>query len=70
VIDQNGFKTIYGYDDADRIISVTDPQSPTAGVTTYAYDTENNLTDIYDAAENHTHMDGWPGLSLFLRRPG
>jgi RHS repeat-associated protein len=57
VIDQNGFKTIYGYDDADRLTSVTDAQSPSAGVTTYAYDTENNLTDIYDAAQNHTHFD-------------
>ena len=57
VIDQNGLKTIYGYDDADRLTSVTDAQSPTAGVTTYTYDTENNLTDIYDAAQNHTHFD-------------
>jgi RHS repeat-associated protein len=57
VIDQNGFKTTYGYDDADRLISVTDAQTPTAGVTTYTYDTENNLTDIYDAASNHTHFD-------------
>ena len=57
VIDQNGFKTIYGYDDADRLISVTDAQSPTAGVTTYTYDTENNLTDIYDAKLSHTHFD-------------
>ena len=26
-------------------------------MTTYAFDTENNLTDIYDAAQNHTHFD-------------
>jgi RHS repeat-associated protein len=57
VQDQNGFKTTYGYDDADRLISVTDAQSPTPGVTQYTYDTENNLTDIYDANTNHTHMD-------------
>ena len=57
VQDQNGLKTYYGYDDADRLTSVTDAQSPTPGVTTYAYDTENNLTDIYDAKQNHTHMD-------------
>ena len=44
VIDQNGQKTSYGYDDADRLISVTDSQSPTPGVTHYGYDTENNLT--------------------------
>ena len=31
VIDQNGNKTSYGYDDAHRLISVTDVQSPTAG---------------------------------------
>ena len=57
VIDQNNNKTTYGYDDADRLISVTDAQTPTAGVTTYQYDTENNLTDIYDANTNHTHFD-------------
>jgi len=56
VIDQNGNKTSYGYDDADRLISVTDAQTPTAGVTTYKYDTENNLTDIYDASNNHTRF--------------
>ncbi len=26
-------------------------------MTTYTYDTENNLTDIYDAKQNHTHFD-------------
>jgi RHS repeat-associated protein len=57
VIDQNGNKTTYGYDDADRLVSVTDAQPPTPGVTAYTYDTENNLTDIYDAAANHTHID-------------
>ena len=56
VIDQNGNRTSYGYDDADRLISVTDAQTPTAGVTTYKYDTENNLTDIYDANNNHTRF--------------
>jgi len=57
IIDQNGFKTTYAYDDADRLTSVTDAQSPTPGVTRYVYDTEGNLTDIYDANSNHTHMD-------------
>ena len=56
VIDQNNFKTSYGYDDADRLTSVTDAQSPTAGVTTYGYDSESNLTDIYDAKQNHTQF--------------
>jgi len=54
IIDQNSHKTTYAYDDADRLISVTDAQSPTAGVTTYKYDTESNLTDIYDANSDHT----------------
>lgn len=54
VIDQNTHKTTYSYDDADRLVSVTDAQSPTAGVTTYKYDPESNLTDIYDASNNHT----------------
>lgn len=35
---------------------MTDAQSPTAGVTTYKYDTESNLTDIYDANNNHTNF--------------
>jgi len=57
VIDQNGNKTSYGYDDADRVITITDAQSPTPGITTYGYDTENNLTDITDAMGNHTHIN-------------
>ena len=40
VTDQNG-KTLYGYDDADQLISVTDAAS---NVTTYGYDTQSNLT--------------------------
>lgn len=64
VIDQNGNKTTYGYDDADRLISVTDAQTPTPAVTTYTYDSENNLTDIYDAAQNHTHFDYVNGHQL------
>jgi RHS repeat-associated protein len=56
VQDQNGKRTTYAYDDADRLLSVTDAQSPTAGVTTYAYDTESHVTDIWDAAQNHTHI--------------
>jgi len=63
VIDQDNNKTTYGYDDADRLLTVTDAQSPTPGVTTYAYDTENNLTDIYDASTNHNHTQ-------FLYYPG
>ena len=58
--DQNGKVTTYGYDDADRLTTVTDAQTPTAGVTTYAYDTENNLTDIYDAVQNHTQYSYYP----------
>jgi YD repeat-containing protein len=61
VIDQNSNKTSYAYDDADRLISVTDAQTPTAGVTGYVYDTQNNLTDIYVAAQNHTHFGPYQG---------
>jgi len=49
----------------DRLLTVTDAQSPTAGVTTYAYDTENNLTDIYDAKNNHTQFLYYPGKILY-----
>jgi RHS repeat-associated protein len=65
VIDQDSNKTSYGYDDADRLLTVTDAQSPTNGVTTYAYDTENNLTDIYDAKNNHTQFVYLPGKILY-----
>ena len=64
VQDQNGNKTINGYDDADRLISVTDAQSPTPGVTQYTYDTDNHLTDIYDAKQNHTHFTYNQGNTL------
>src|SRR5262249_33672049 len=56
VTDQNGNVTRYAYDDADRLIPVTDSQTPTAGVTRYVYDTENNLTDIYDASNRRTQF--------------
>ena len=65
VIDQDNNKTTYGYDDADRLLTVTDAQTPTPGVTTYAYDTENNLTDIYDAKNNHTQFLYYPGKILY-----
>jgi RHS repeat-associated protein len=65
VIDQNSHRTTYGYDDADRMTSVTDAQTPTAGVTTYKYDTENDLTDIYDANSNHTQFFYFPGAELY-----
>jgi len=65
VIDQDSNKTSYGYDDADRLLTVTDAQSPTNGITTYAYDTENNLTDIYDAKNNHTQFVYLPGKILY-----
>ena len=67
VIDQNGNKTTNGYDDADRLLTVTDAQTPTSGVTTYAYDTENNLTDIWDAKNNHTQFAYWGGTGHQLR---
>jgi YD repeat-containing protein len=52
VTDQNGKTTSYTYDDADRLITVTDAATP-GNVTTYGYDTESNLTSIQDA-NSHT----------------
>ena len=45
--------TTYAYDDADHLISVTDPAS---NVTQYNYDTENNLVSITDANNHTTHF--------------
>ena len=41
---QNNRTTTYAYDDADRLITVTDAAN---NVTTYGYDTENNLMSIW-----------------------
>ena len=41
------------HDDADRLTSVTDASTP-GNVTTYGYDSENNLTSIRDAKGNTT----------------
>ena len=65
VTDQNGKVTQYAYDDADRLLTVTDAQTPTAGVTTYGYDTENDLTDIWDTKSNHTRFVYFPGQYLY-----
>ena len=65
VTDQKGNTTQYSYDDADRLVSVTDAQTPTAGVTSYGFDTENDLTDIWDAAGNHTQFLYFPGKYLY-----
>ena len=54
VTDQNGNTTQYAYDDADRLTSVTDAQTPNAGTTQYGYDTENNITSITDANSHQT----------------
>jgi RHS repeat-associated protein len=61
VTDQNGKITTYAYDDEDRLVSVTDAQTPNPGVTSYVYDTENQLQAITDA-NNHTttfHYDNF-----------
>ena len=52
--DQNGKVTSYAYDDADRLVSVTDAQTPTRGVTQYGYDTEGDLISITDALNRVT----------------
>jgi YD repeat-containing protein len=62
---QNGKVTTYAYDDADRLISVTDPAN---NVTTYNYDNENNLTSITDA-NNHTTNFAYRLLCNSLRLP-
>src|SRR5258708_29761936 len=67
VTDQNLNVTTYDYDDADRLIKVTDAQTPTPGITQYTYDTENNLTDIFDALSNHTHFTYINGLQTLSK---
>jgi RHS repeat-associated protein len=52
--DQNNLVTQYAYDDAGRLISVTDAQSPTPGVTQYTYDTDDGLLTITDALNRVT----------------
>lgn len=54
VTDQNSNKTTYTYDDADRLVAVTDAQTPTPGATQYGYDNENNLRTITDALSHQT----------------
>jgi RHS repeat-associated protein len=49
--DQNGSSTIYTYDDADRLVLVTDAL---LNITTYAYDTESNLLSLTDANQHTT----------------
>jgi YD repeat-containing protein len=46
-------RAVYVYDDADRLITVTGAANT---VTTYGYDTENNLTSIQDVNHNTTHF--------------
>lgn len=76
VTDQNGNVTSYFYDDADRLTGVSDANlaNETPGcqdqyngnakrTTCYRYDTESNLTDIYDAKNNHTQFAYNSGLN-------
>ena len=49
--DANGKVTSYGYDDADRLTSVTDAGG---NLTVYGYDTENNMVNITDASNHAT----------------
>jgi len=64
VTDQNGNKTTYGYDDADHLTSIIDPQTPTPGVTQYSYDNENNLKTITDANNHQTIFSYFPNRTL------
>jgi YD repeat-containing protein len=52
--DQNSRTTTYTYDDADRLVSVTDAEDH---VTQYAYDTENNLLSITEGANRVTSFE-------------
>ncbi len=47
------FTTVYGYDDAHRPTSVSDPLSHT---TTFGYDANGNRTQVTDAANNTTTL--------------
>jgi YD repeat-containing protein len=51
--DQNGRTTNCAYDAADRLTTVTNPAS---NVTSYTYDTENNLLGITDANGHTTNF--------------
>src|SRR5262249_51418383 len=45
----NNNSTVYAYDDADRLVSVTDAQLPNPGITQYTYDGESAIKSITDA---------------------
>lgn len=50
-IDRNGNRTDYTYDNFGNVLTKTDPQVPPAPryLTTYVYDSKNNLTQVTDA---------------------
>ena len=59
---QARFRSRFGYDSRGRRISATDQNNKT---TIYAYDTESNLTDIWDANNSHhTQFQYIPGSQL------
>jgi RHS repeat-associated protein len=45
------YTTVYGYDDAHRLTSISDPDNHT---TRYGYDANGNRTSVTDAAQNQT----------------
>ena len=63
VVDRNGNKTTYGYDDDGNLITITDPDDR---VTTYARDTQRRVTSISAPGPNGrplTYTLTWQSLS-------
>ena len=58
VTNPNGYKTRYSYDAFGRLVKVEELDAGFAvyATTTYAYDVLGNLVDVWDNANNNTHM--------------
>ncbi|TMC51661.1 MAG: RHS repeat protein, partial [Chloroflexi bacterium] len=68
VVDRNGNRTDYTYDDRGNVLTKTDPQVPPAPryVTQYQYDTKSNLTQVTDARAFVTTNTYDPATNLKL----